>query len=303
MADRDNIIEEIFADSDSDGEDNFEGFDLEDLNTTELDDESIHANYNVLNSELWNEGDRTPLPLSFEQEPGLQKEVSDSDSPIEYFELFLDDFDYQNISDETNKYADQFLANKQLKEKSRFKKWRDTTALEMKKFFAIVIAMGIITQMDISEYWTVNPVTSTPFSPSVMSRDRFLLLLAFLHLNDNEKYIPRGVEGHEPLFKLGPLYHRILTKFRSVYKPNQALAIDESMVAWRGNLSFRVYSPDKPVKYGLKAYVLCDSENAYCLRFKLYTGKKSVQPSENGATYDLIMDLMRNYFEKGHILY
>lgn len=303
MADRDNIIEEIFADSDSDGEDNFEGFDLEDLNTTELDDESIHANYNVLNSELWNEGDRTPLPLSFEQEPGLQKEVSDSDSPIEYFELFLDDFDYQNISDETNKYADQFLANKQLKEKSRFKKWRDTTALEMKKFFAIVIAMAIITQMDISEYWTVNPVTSTPFFPSVMSRDRFLLLLAFLHLNDNDKYIPRGVEGHEPLFKLGPLYHRILTKFRSVYKPNQALAIDESMVAWRGNLSFRVYSPDKPVKYGLKAYVLCDSENAYCLRFKLYTGKKSVQPSENGATYDLIMDLMRNYFEKGHILY
>lgn len=89
MADRDNIIEEIFADSDSDGEDNFEGFDLEDLNTTELDDESIHANYNVLNSELWNEGDRTPLPLSFEQEPGLQKEVSDSDSPIEYFELFF----------------------------------------------------------------------------------------------------------------------------------------------------------------------------------------------------------------------
>lgn len=188
MADRDNIIEEIFADSDSDGEDNFEGFDLEDLNTTELDDESIHANYNVLNSELWNEGDRTPLPLSFEQEPGLQKEVSDSDSPIEYFELFLDDFDYQNISDETNKYADQFLANKQLKEKSRFKKWRDTTALEMKKFFAIVIAMAIITQMDISEYWTVNPVTSTPFFPSVMSRDRFLLLLAFLHLNDNDKY-------------------------------------------------------------------------------------------------------------------
>lgn len=132
MADRDNIIEEIFADSDSDGEDNFEDFDLEDLNTTELDDESIHANYNVLNSELWTEGDRTPLPLSFEQEPGLQKEVSDSDSPIEYFELFLDDFDYQNISDETNKYADQFLANKQLKEKSRFKKWRDTTSLEMR---------------------------------------------------------------------------------------------------------------------------------------------------------------------------
>jgi hypothetical protein len=25
------------------------------------------------------------------------------------------------------------------------------------------------------------------------------------------------------------------------------------MIPWRGNLSFRVYSPDKPVKYGIKA--------------------------------------------------
>ena len=88
-----------------------------------------------------------------------------------------------------------------------------------------------------------------------------------------QEYILRGTEGHDPLFKLGPLYHRILAQFCSVYSPHQALAIDESMVAWHGNLSFRVYSPDKPVKYGLKAYALCDAENAYCLKFKLYTGK------------------------------
>lgn len=65
MADRDNIIEEIFTDSDSDDVDNFE-----DLNTTELDNEFIHANYNVLITELWNEGDMTPLPLTLDQEPG-----------------------------------------------------------------------------------------------------------------------------------------------------------------------------------------------------------------------------------------
>lgn len=37
---------------------------MKDLNTTELDDESIHANYNVLNNELRNEGDITLLPLT-----------------------------------------------------------------------------------------------------------------------------------------------------------------------------------------------------------------------------------------------
>lgn len=54
----------IFAESDSNGKDNYEGLDLKDLNTTEYDDESIHANYNVLNNELRNEGDITLLPLT-----------------------------------------------------------------------------------------------------------------------------------------------------------------------------------------------------------------------------------------------
>lgn len=65
-----------------------------------------------------------------------------------------------------------------------------------------------------------------------MSRDRGLLPLTGLHLNDNEKYIQRGTKGHDPLFKLGPLYHNILRKFHVVVKPNQALAIHESMDAY-----------------------------------------------------------------------
>lgn len=224
-----------------------------------------------MDEQLWNEGDRTPYPLNFEKLPGLKSEVKDTDSPLEIFELFLNDTDYENISQETNEYANQFINSMTLKEKSRFHKWKDTTTLEIKKFLALIIAMGLVSQIDVSEYWTVNPVTATPFFPSVMSRDRFLLILAFFHLNDNKNYVPRGSEGFNPLFKLGPLYERMLSRFRAVYKPHQALAIDESMVAWRGNLTFRVYSPDKPIKYGLKAYMLCDAENAFCLKFKLYT--------------------------------
>ena len=300
MAEGVNIIDEIFADSDSD-EETFEGFDLEDVGNGV--NQRNSSNYDVLNDDQWIAGDRDPEQLQFTGQAGVQKEISNPDSPLSYFELFVNDDDYENIASETNVYAEQYLRDKQLNEKSRFQKWRETTATEMKKFIALIIAMGLLSQLDISEYWTVNPVTATPFFPSVMSRDRFYLLLTFFHLNDNDRYVPRGNEGHDPLFKLGPLYHRILWQFRSVYYPHQSVAIDEAMVAWHGKLSFRVYSPDKPVKYGLKAYVLCDADNAYCLKFKLYTGKQSVAPSENGATYDLVMDLMRNHFDKGHVLY
>lgn len=64
-----------------------------------------------------------------------------------------------------------------------------------------------------------------------------------------------------------------------------------------------MYSPDKPDKYVLKAYILCDAETGYCMKMKLYTGKPSVPPSDKGATYDLVMSLLRNHYACGHILY
>ena len=122
-------------------------------------------------------------------------------------------------------------------------------------------------------------------------------------MNDNNNYIARGADGHDPLFKVGPVYHQIINKFTKVYHPHQYLSIDEGMVPWKGNLSFRVYSPDKPIKYGLKAYMLCDSINGFCLRFKLYTGRRVTPPSEHGATYDTVLDLVRDRMGKGHIIF
>jgi hypothetical protein len=37
-----------------------------------------------------------------------------------------------------------------------------------------------------------------------------------------------------------------------------------------GRLSFRVYNANKPIKYGIKSYVLCDSANAYCCSLDVY---------------------------------
>ena len=57
------------------------------------------------------------------------------------------------------------------------------------------------------------------------------------------------------------------------------------------------------IAYGLKSYELCDSQNAYCCLFPLYTGKTEQPVSKHGKTYDLVMNIMQEYFKKGHILY
>lgn len=121
----------------------------------------------------------------------------------------------------------------------------------------MTIAMRLVVQLDISEYWTTSKVISTPFFPLVSPRNRFWLLLCLFHLADNEQ-VWRGIAGHNTLFKLRLLYKNIVHAFWSVFSPHQHLSLDEGMVPWLGKLSFRVYNPDKPKKYGIKAYILCD---------------------------------------------
>ena len=103
----------MFADSDSDGEENFEGFDLEELETSRnaqnnLDD----RNYNVLDENSRERGDRVPQNLTFSSQHGLLKDIDNTDSPIDIFELFLENDDFEQIANETNKYVAQFLEGK-----------------------------------------------------------------------------------------------------------------------------------------------------------------------------------------------
>ena len=59
----------------------------------------------------------------------------------------------------------------------------------------------------------------------------------------------------------------------------------------------KVYVKSKPVRWGFKAYTLCNSSNAYNCSFELYTGRKD--SSKNGLTYDLVLRLMEPYEKQG----
>ena len=106
-----------------------------------------------------------------------------------------------------------------------------------------------------------------------MKREHFTLVLKFLHLLDNDKYVSRKQPGHDPLFKLHPFLDALLVNFQCLYTPGQELSIDEQMISFKGRLSFLQYMPKNPTKWGMKAFVLADSSTGYVYNWKLYTGK------------------------------
>ncbi|CAH1239258.1 PGBD4 [Branchiostoma lanceolatum] len=232
---------------------------------------------------------------------------SDAPTPLEFLNLMVPDSFYQTCTEQTNKYASDYFAvhpKASHPPGSRVHRWPDEgiTEAEMRTFLALTIAMGILPHQDVQDYWSTDEVMQTPFFPSIMTRNRFLLIFRFFHLSDNDTYRPRGHPEYNPLHKLGTIYETLVEKFKTTWYPGQQICIDEGMVPFRGNIHFRTYNPDKPDKYGLKAYQLCDSQNGYCCQFQLYGGKGK-EPSAKGMTHDIVSQLVEPYLQKGHTLY
>ena len=201
------------------------------------------------------------------------------------------------------RYAESYLATHDLPQSSKFHKWTPTSEEEMRRFIAMTVAMRLTKQSDLCDYWSTDEIIHIPFYRKIMSRDRFLSILTFFHLADNDHYIPRGQSGYDPLFKLGTFYHTVTNNFSTYWLPGREIAVDEGLVPFNGRIHFKVYNPMKPKKYGMKSFELCDGSNAYCCKYKLYCGDDGQPGSDKGKTYDTVMHLCRDYTGVGRVLF
>ena len=105
--------------------------------------------------------------------------------------------------------------------------------------------MGVIHYPRIEDYWVKTwPFGTNGFS-RIMTTDRFFVILKFIHLNGKRK----GEPGYDPLFKIRPLLRPLLSNFQFAYNPSRELAVDESMVSFKGRIWFIQYLPKKPNKW------------------------------------------------------
>ena len=111
-------------------------------------------------------------------------------------------------------------------------------------------------------------------------------------MNDNAKYVKKGQPGYDPLFKLRPFLDPLLKNFKKAYNPGREVSLDESMIGFKGRLSFLQYMPKKPTKWGMKAFVLADSKTGYTYNWRLYTG--ITRTSEHTASTSTSQTCMYN---------
>ncbi|GFO08101.1 PiggyBac transposase uribo2 [Plakobranchus ocellatus] len=200
----------------------------------------------------------------FSAQPGIKVALSDDPSPLKVYKLFITDElinswkeKYESV--ETNRYARVIINSKDqqlLSNRSRFKLWTPVTLREMWNFIAICIHMGLDKKPTLHDYWTRHPVLHFSFAPKVMVRERFLSILAFLHINDNDSFVSHGQPDYDPIQKIRPFVDYLNAKFKEVYQPQREVCIDEAMIPFKGRSRFKVY--------------ICESRSGYIWSVEMY---------------------------------
>lgn len=112
----------------------------------------------------------------------------------------------------------------------------------------------------------------------------------------------REGEKQDKLVKVSPLVQVLIKCFKKAYTPSQNLSLDESLLLFRGRLSFRQYIKTKAAKYGIKFYEITTSDG-YVLNRIIYQGKDTNAKDKGGKTAKLVLELMEDYLNKGHHLF
>ena len=208
---------------------------------------------------------------------------------------------------ETNRYAQQYIAANvnNLKPYSQVRNWKDTDINEMYTFLGIVFLMGIVHKPRMSMYWSSDDVYSTPIFAQLISRDRFLLILRFFHLCNNEAVV--ATNPPDRLYKIRQLSEMIERRCEEVYYPKRELCVDESLVLFKGRLSFKQFIRTKRARFGVKLYQLCTSSGVM-LKYIIYQGniESQLEPDPSGmflTTERIPMTLLKSYLGSGHVLY
>ena len=281
-------------DSDDGNENDIAGNTLEES----LSEPDQSGSQSVNSQDLWNEIHSTQRQHDFIGREKVNISVDDREQlqPYDVFKKIVTDDILDLIVEQTNEYAKQYIDNTTLTRTCRAKQWVPTNRNEMRTFIGIVMSMGLVWTPDIHLYWSTKELYNRSFVSKTMPRDRFLLLLKFLHFSDDR---PRS--QRDKLFKLRPLVEPLLKNFQELYTPGSSVVIDESLIPFRGRLSFRQYIPGKAHKYGCKLYKLC-TPDSYTWNIEIYDGNIP-SLSSFGHAESIVIALSEKLLDCGRTVY
>jgi len=223
--------------------------------------------------------------------------INKDSSPLSVLMLFFTEI-FHLLVEQTNLYYRQHL-DRQARHSPLLP---DITLSDMMTFIALALQMGHNLRDTLHDYWSRLRQLHTPFYGEIMSRDRFLHILRFLHFADNSLRLDQ-CEEYDLLWKLWPIFDTLNQAYAKFYNPSEHLAVGEVIVKLQDEVIFRQYIPKKRKSVRIRIYKLCD-ESGYTYDMSMYVGQDSCSATDNmTAAHATIRHLTRRVEGLGHKIF
>lgn len=133
---------------------------------------------------------------------------------------------------------------------------------EAKAFLGLLILIGVLKgrREPLEQLW--DDKWGRPVFRATMGINRFKTILRHIRFDDKATRTQR--RATDKLAAIRSLFEHFAASCRKYYELSSFTTIDEQLSPFRGKCPFRMYIKSKPAKYGIKLWILCDNETAYC---------------------------------------
>ena len=247
-----------------------------------------------------------PASVNFQQEAKVTASLPDDATPLDFVKLYFTEQVIDLVVIQTNRYAEQYIASHVLPPHSSVNRWHPTDRDEMYTFLGLSVLMGIVYKPRLAMYWSSDELYESGIFSKTMQRDRYLLLLRFLHFVDND-LIDSKDPNRDRLAKIREVMNLLKIQCSAVFQPGRDLCVDESLLLFKGRLAFKQFIRTKRARFGIKLFELCTS-NGILLDFMIYHGQMSrelvVPANQEMLKSELIpITLMHRFLNRGHRLF
>ena len=131
-----------------------------------------------------------------------------------------------------------------------------------------------------------------------MGPTRFLQFLRYLHLL-TITLLPLMTHKSTISYTQFSLFlNLVIARFQEVYSTNRQLAIDETLIKFKGKLHFRQFIPIKLGRFVTKAFTLAQSKSGYVLSSKIYTSRENNEVQRDLGR-KVVLSVFQPYLGKG----
>ena len=146
--------------------------------------------------------------------------------------------------------------------------------------------------MPISSNWESPPFGCyAPWIQNTMSKNAFEAVQRFIRFVKEEQSHKKGDDNYDPLYKVRQAMKMVMGNLTKNWGAGERITIDESMIKYMGrSICFIQYNPKKPIKHGIKVFVICCAITGHPLAWEVYCGKEVKTDNLLGGSSSSVCD-------------